>query len=211
MCCLIDRKHKETYSKIRISPNRGSQMSKITKLLIQRVRNGNQNAFGQLVELHQFHVEATIRGMLGNCAEVEDVGQETFIRAYKNLNQFKGEASFQTWVTRIAINLSLNELKKRNKQRERFQLTEDTSKYERNLEGNRSNDSMETRDLVQQGINQLDDKFRSVLVLRLIQGYSTKETAEILEIPQGTVLSRLNTAQKRLKEALVKLHPELNK
>jgi len=181
-------------------------MDEITKQLIEQVRKGSQDAFGQLVDLHQNHLAATIRGMLGNCPEVEDVGQETFVRAYNNIEQFKGTATFRTWLTRIGINLSLNELKKRKKQRERFQLTEDTSKYERNFE---TNEAKETQDLVQKAIRELDIKFRSVLVLRLIQGYSTKETAGILEIPQGTVLSRLNAAQKKLKEVLLKMHPEL--
>ena len=182
------------------------EITKQTSELIEKVRKGNQAAFGQLVDLHQYHLAATVRGMLGNCPEVEDVGQDTFVRAYKNIHQFKGEASFKTWLTRIGINLSLNELKKRKKQRERFQLTDNTAKYEKQFA---NNDSMETKELVQQGINQLDPKFRSVLVLRLIQGYSTKETAEIMEIPQGTVLSRLNAAQKKLKEILLQLHPEL--
>lgn len=181
-------------------------MEEKTNQLIQEAKKGSQSAFGQLVDLNQHHLAATIRGMLGNCAEVEDVGQETFIRAYKNLHQFKEEASFKTWLTRIAINLSLNELKKRKKQRERFQLTDDTAKYER---GFQTNESKETQDLVQKGISQLDVKFRSVLVLRLIQGYSTKETADIMEIPQGTVLSRLNVAQKKLKAVLLKMYPEL--
>jgi len=172
--------------------------------LLASVRKGNQEAFGQLVKQYEGVVAATIRGMLGNTPEVEDVGQEVFIRVFKSLHQFKGSSTFKTWITRIAINLSLNELKKRKRLFSRFISTDDTVKFERNVETQDAND---TKEMVQKGISQLDVKFRSVLVLRLIQGYSTKETADILDIPQGTVLSRLNTAQKKLKDIIIKMNP----
>jgi len=174
--------------------------------LLALVKKGNQAAFGQLVKKYEGVVAATIRGMLGNSPEVKDVGQEVFIRVYKNIHQFKGDASFKTWITRIAINLSLNELKKRKRLFSRFITTDDTVKFEKNII---TQDVQDIKEMVQKGIGELDVKFRSVLVLRLIQGYSTKETAAILEIPQGTVLSRLNTAQKKLKDVLIKMNPNL--
>lgn len=173
---------------------------------IQQAQKGDSNAFKQLVDMHKNHVAATIRGMLGNVPEVDDVGQEVFIRFYKNINQFKGNSSLKTYLTRIAINLSLNQLKKGKRDRTFAQPIKDdriggmaTDEYEKN----------ETRQLVQTALNRMDAKFKTVLVLRMLQGYSTKETAEILDIPLGTVLSRLNAAQKKLKEILVQLNPEL--
>ncbi len=180
------------------------------KRLLELAKQGNQLAFQAIVKQHQKHLAITIKGMLGNVSEVDDVGQETFIRFYKSIHQFKGNASLKTYLTRIAINLSLNALKKRKKQYERFE-TGAAADLKMKLRGVESSDrSTDINDLVHQALNYVDPKFRSVLVLRMLEGYSTKETADILEIPLGTVLSRLNTAQKKLKEVILKLNPDIH-
>lgn len=169
--------------------------------LLQNAMNGNQSAFRQIVDQHQQHIVATIRGMLGNDVAVDDVAQETFIRFYRSMKNFQGKSSLKTYLTRIAINLSLNELKKRKRQQQIFRSSETITNYGDNMvkdEGKRN----DIQEIVRKGIERLDDKFKSVLVLRMLQGYSTKETAEILDIPLGTVLSRLNTAQKKLKNII---------
>jgi len=106
-----------------------------------------------------------------------------------------------TYLTRIAINLSINELKKRQRKSKIFfrNLSEedfDIPDY------NNQNQFDDQKEIVQRAIQRLEPKFRSVVVLRLIDGYSTSETAEILKLPIGTVLSRLARAQKKLKEIL---------
>jgi len=169
--------------------------------MLQKAMNGNQSAFRQIVDLHQRHIGATVRGMLGNDIAVDDVAQETFIRFYKSMQNFKGQASLKTYLTRIAINLSLNELKKRKRQQQIFRSSETITNYGENMTKDEGKQS-DIREIIHKGIERLDDKFKSVLVLRMLQGYSTKETAEILDIPLGTVLSRLNTAQKKLKEII---------
>lgn len=173
-------------------------------LLLQQAINGNQQAFRQIVEYHQGHIAATIRGMLGNVEAVEDVAQETFVRFYKSMQNFKGKSSLKTYLTRIAINLSLNELKKRKRQRQIFSPTEHVQHYEAKVVTDEGK-QQEVRELVEKALERLDEKFKSVLVLRMLQGYSTQETADILDIPLGTVLSRLNTAQKKLKTIIVEL------
>ena len=144
---------------------------------------------------------AIVIGMLGFCTEADDIGQETFIRFYKSLDRFRGDASVGTYLTRIAINLSLNEIKRRQRQRKLFFF-----KSENNIENipsyTDSTNQKETRKIVQQAIQKLEPKFRTVVVLRLIEGYSTQETAQILSLPLGTVLSRLARAQSKLKNIL---------
>ena len=103
-----------------------------------------------------------------------------------------------TYLTRIAMNLSLNELKRR-KRRTFFSLNDEN--IEINIpDEDRSTENRETEELVEKALEKLEPKFRAVIVLRLLEGYSTAETAEILALPIGTVLSRLARGQKKLKK-----------
>lgn len=136
--------------------------------------------------------------MLGHCTEAEDVGQETFIRFYKSLDKFRGDASIGTYLTRIAINLSINEIKRRQHRR-KFFFSNPHSKIENVPD---TNEKKEITEIVRLGIQKLKPKLRTVIVLRLINGYSTRETAQILNLPPGTVLSRLSRAQIKLKDIL---------
>lgn len=140
-------------------------------------------------------------GMLGHCIEAEDIGQETFIRFYKSLNKFRGESSISTYLTRIAINLSLNEIKRRQRLRKYFSTTSEDG-MDNIPENTTSKNKKETQEIVNLGIQKLEPKFRSVLVLRLILGYTTQETAKLMKLPVGTVLSRLTRAQMKLKDIL---------
>lgn len=169
--------------------------------LVDATLAGNDNAFKELVRRYESRVAATVIGMLGKCPEAEDVGQETFIRFYKSLKNFRKESTVGTYLTRIAINLSLNELKRRKKRSMFFFQKEGDEQF--NIpDDSAQTDYSQDREMVQQAIQKLEPQFRSVIVLRLIDGYSTEETAEILNIPLGTVLSRLARAQKKLKELL---------
>lgn len=162
---------------------------------------GDDVAFKELIKRHESRVAATVIGMLGKCPEAEDVGQETFIRFYKSLNKFRGESDVETYLIRIAINLSLNELKRRKRRSLIFFRKPHEKEFD--IPDEKSLDLYdENKDIIQRAIHRLEPKFRSVIVLRLIDGFSTTETAEILKIPTGTVLSRLARAQKKLKELL---------
>lgn len=144
-------------------------------------------------------------GMLGYCPETEDIGQETFIRFYQSLDKFRGDASIGTYLTRIAINLSLDELKRRKRQR-KFFFSRSDNKAKNIPDTNTPKKKKEIKEIVHLSIQKLEPKFRSVIVLRLIAGYSTQETAQILNLPVGTVLSRLARAQMKLKEILKPLY-----
>ncbi len=140
-------------------------------------------------------------GMLGYCTEAEDIGQETFIRFYKSLNSFRSESSISTYLTRIAINLSLNEIKRRQRRRKHISDNSDEG-LDKIPETSVSKNKSETKEIVNLAIQKMEPKFRSVLVLRLILGYTTQETAKLLELPAGTVLSRLARAQMKLRDIL---------
>jgi RNA polymerase sigma-70 factor (ECF subfamily) len=168
--------------------------------LIAEVRNGRTEAFRGLVERYEGQVAATVIGMLGQGAEVQDVGQEVFVRFYRSLEGFRGEAALGTYLTRIAMNLCYNEIGRRMKQRERAGGGEAALLGLVDVD-DRTGSGPERSD-IRQAILALDTKFRSVVVLRLVKGHTTEETAHILGVPMGTVLSRLSRAQKMLAERL---------
>ncbi len=179
------------------------------KELIEATLEGKDGTFRELIKRYEPKVAGTIIGMLGQCPEAEDVGQETFIRLYKNLKNFRGESNLGTYITRIAINLSLNELKRRKRKNMLFFRREDEGRLD--MPDETPADPMDgNKELVHWAIQQLEMKFRSVIVLRLLEGYSTEETGEILNLPVGTVLSRLSRAQQKLKKLLLPYLKEMS-
>ena len=172
--------------------------------LVAHAREGDRRAFRLLVERYEADVAATVVAMLGPTAEVDDVAQEVFIRFYRSLDRFRGEAAVSTYLKRIAINRSLDALRRRKRFLSRFLSRDDEAIHvtEPALEDEGRLEDRERARFVHEAIEALPPKHRAVVVLRLIEGYSTEETAAILEIPYGTVLSRLSRAHAKLKTLL---------
>lgn len=171
--------------------------------LVDRAREGDQEAFRSLVERYEDMVAATVTGMLGAGPEADDVGQRVFITFYKKLDQYRGDGGVAPYLNRIAVNTALNALKKQ-KRRTQQMISRDQEEHTP-LPDPDSRASMQTfslKEITEEALQTLSPKHRSVVVLRLIQGYSTRETAEILDIPDGTVLSRLHRARKQLQTLL---------
>jgi RNA polymerase sigma-70 factor (ECF subfamily) len=178
--------------------------------LIARARVGDDRAFAVLVGRYERAVAATVIGMLGPGDDADDVGQETFIRFHRALASFRGESSLKTYLVHIAMNLSLNALKRRRRSVLRFVSRDDSSDEgdppvdlpEPRVGPEGDVDAKELQMLVRAAVRRLGEKHRAVVVLRLFQDYSTKETADILGVPEGTVLSRLSRAMKELESLL---------
>ena len=166
--------------------------------LVQKALKGDRYAFKEIVDNYKQQVAKTVIGFLGNTREAEDVGQEVFIRFYKSMNQYKGDSALATYLTRIAINLSLNEIK-----RQKRNVSSDIDDVSYKLSVNDEPGVKDNVDTVTKALQELEPEFRSVIILRFIDGFSTKETAEILKLPIGTVLSRVSRAQKKLKKILM--------
>jgi RNA polymerase sigma-70 factor (ECF subfamily) len=160
----------------------------IDEVLIGKSMDGDMAAFKMLVIRHEGKVAGVVRSMLGATPEAEDVGQEVFIRFYDSLS---------TYLVRIAINLSLNELKRKKRTSSRFTTMEAAA-------GKSAEDMIDLNEQLKYEFARLEPDFQAVATLRLIEGYSTEETSEILGIPLGTVLSRLARAQQKLRVALTK-------
>ncbi|MFY0644467.1 MAG: RNA polymerase sigma factor [Bacteroidia bacterium] len=168
--------------------------------LIKHSLKGDQAAFSEIVRRYQAVVATTAVNMLGNMEDAEEAGQQTFIRLYKSLKSFKGNSELKTYITRICINVCLSALKKRKKQRERIVSLDDH--ISNSLHDSKFEEDYENKELVAIALSRLDVNSRTIINLRMIQGYSTRETAEILSIAEGTVLSRLKRAMDKLKRIL---------
>ena len=177
------------------------------KKLISLARNGDKDAFRELIIKYEPQIAGTVIGMLGPGPEAEDVGQETFVRFYRALPKFRGEASLSTYLTRIAINLCLNVIRKRKIRKMVFFQKIKTAASQTRDPVNM--DSLYTaKELINRGLRMLDNRFRTDIILRYMNGYTSEETAEILNIPKGTVMSRLARGMDRLKEILKPLYEE---
>ncbi|MFH1568709.1 MAG: RNA polymerase sigma factor [Gemmatimonadota bacterium] len=172
--------------------------------LIERARTGDEDAFRALLNRYEAQVAATAIGMLGPGPDAEEVGQDTFIRFHQSLSRFRGESSLGTYLTRIAINLSLNAAKRRQRARARFwsRDREEDPPPEPAVDGRETVERAAREALVRQAIQELKPEHRAVVVLRLVDGCSTRDTAQLLGIPEGTVLSRLSRALASLKSIL---------
>jgi RNA polymerase sigma-70 factor (ECF subfamily) len=173
--------------------------------LVKASLNGDKNAFGEIVNRYQKMVARTVKGMLGDSVFAEDIGQEVFINLYYSLSEFRGEAKLSTYIQKIAVNLTLNEIKRRKRFFSLFSQKANNEMYEFEIADYDDEERKEASEIVHKALKGLDPKFRIILTMRMLQGYTTKETAEILELPLGTVLSRLSRAQEQLRNILVKL------
>lgn len=168
---------------------------------LARLKRADEAAFRAVVERYEGQVAATVTGILGIGPDVDDIGQETFVKFYRSINRFRGESTIGTYLTRIAINLSLNELRRRRKI-DKLKTPDGPEGGPGVIRENHRPSAEDARVLVRQGLQRLEPKYRTVVVLRLVDGFSTRETAEILDLPHGTVLSRLARGQARLREIL---------
>ncbi len=173
--------------------------------LVNSALKGDKNAFGEIVGRYRKMVARTVKGMLGDTVYAEDIGQEVFIKLYHSLSDFRGESKLSTYIQRIAVNLTLNEIKRRKRFFSMFSQKGNNEMYEFEVPDQDTQERREASELVNKALQAMDPKFRIIVTMRMLQGYSTKETAEILGLPLGTVLSRLSRGQEQLKNILKKL------
>lgn len=179
-------------------------------LIVQRVQAGNVGAFDQLVQKYREPIFSVIYNMTSNREDASDLTQETFIKAFQAIARFKGKSSFFTWIYRIAINTSMTFLKKRN--RRRFisyeKIDEEVSSseiFERLTAKNRSEKGAllsELQEKLNDALQKLSPKHRTVVILHEIEGLEHSEIAEITKVSVGTVRSRLHYAKQQLQSYL---------
>jgi len=171
--------------------------------VIRIVISGDHQAFEWIVKKYKNSVATICLNMLKDQHLAEEVGQETFIRLFKSLDKFKGHSALKTYIGRIAMNLCLNKIKQRKNRQSRFVGNEDHMAHLPS--SSNPSKQIENKELVSMGLAKLDGRSRSLVVLRMVEGYSVKETAEILSIKDGTVMSGLKRALDQLRTALIEL------
>lgn len=174
--------------------------------LIVAVKDGSRPAFSQLVVKYQRKIYALAFQMLGDHAEADDVGQETFLRAYRSIHHFQGDSDFYTWLYRIALNICFDHLRKRKPQ-----LSIDDVSLPPEIEAQGQSDPARLTEARQafrklrEAMLALPDGIRAALILVVIEELPTKTAAQILGCPEGTVSWRVHEARKRLAEAMGEL------
>jgi RNA polymerase sigma-70 factor, ECF subfamily len=176
---------------------------------IKQVKKGDQAAFEDVVMYYQDKIYQHVLRMLGNSHEAEDIAQEAFIRAYVNIHSYDENRKFSTWLYRIATNLTIDRIRKRKpdyyldaevKGTDGLdmysQLAVDDKLPEDELEG------LELQKYIQKQIAQLPPKYRSIIMLRYLEDFSLQEISDILDIPIGTVKTRIHRGREALRKKL---------
>lgn len=170
--------------------------------LVSRAKNGERNAFSELVSIHAQGVRNVIYRMCGNAQIAEDAAQETFIQAWLHLDSYRPQASLRNWLYRIALNAATDMLRK--ERRILPGALEDLELQDSGPGPEAVFFQEERTTVIQKAVLSLPDACRAVLVLREYEGLSYQEIADTLNIPLGTVMSRLNYARKLLRDKLEK-------
>lgn len=170
---------------------------------VRRVQHGDTGCFEILVRRHQKATLNLIYRLLGDYDEAAEVAQEVFLSAYKSINQFRGHANFSTWLYRIAFNHASTRRKNLKLAQQRYIPLEDTDIAGENTGDPAYNfEQKEIQQRVQQALNSLNEEEAMVILLRDLQDVPYEDVAAMLEIPIGTVKSRLHRARQSLKARL---------
>jgi RNA polymerase sigma-70 factor (ECF subfamily) len=174
--------------------------------LVARAQSGDDHAFEELVRRYRNDVFALNYHFLRNREEAWDISQEVFIKAYRSLRHFRGEASIKTWLLRIAANRCKDVFKKRRLETVSFDDALDATQAPSALPG--PDERTEARELgraIDEAVAALPAKHRAAFVLREYDGLSYQEMAEVMQCNIGTVMSRLHHARRKLQNALVQM------
>lgn len=184
-------------------------MELLVKKRIKQVLKGDQDAYAEIVEIYKDRVYHICYRMLGNQHESEDIAQEAFLRAYVNIQRFNTNLKFSTWLYRIATNLCIDRIRKKKPDyyldaevagtdglNMYSQIPASTKLPEEDVE------KMELQETIQMEISKLPEKYRSVIVLKYIEELSLNEISETLDLPLGTVKTRIHRGREALRKQL---------
>jgi len=194
-------------------PNAGSSI-KGDHELVQRVQAGDQTAFRELYDKYHRRAFAVAVGVVKNQDDALDAVQEAFVKVHKNIDKFQGTSSFYTWLYRIVMNVSIDHIRRKSRRKsldfderalhEESEVAGDGALVPSVTDANPGKAALrrELGGAIQAALQQLPEHHRAVIVLREIEGMSYEEMAEALEVPKGTIMSRLFHARKKMQAAL---------
>jgi RNA polymerase sigma-70 factor (ECF subfamily) len=177
--------------------------------LVEACRAGQTEAFGALVERYQDRLFQTVRRLGSSDEDARDVLQDTFLRAFEKLDQFQGDSSFYTWVYRIAVNLALSGYRRQRARTLRVchggrlaPRSEDPPDDSADADPTFAIERAERERFVEAALNKLGPEHRAVVILKDFDGHRYEEISAILDVPVGTVRSRLHRARCELRDRL---------
>src|SRR6476661_3815627 len=193
-----------------------NESQELDQALVARVQRGDSVAFDLLVRKYQHRVQALIARYVHDWSEVQDVAQDTFIRAYRAIGNFRGDAQFYTWLHRIAVNTAKNHLVSHNRRPPTDDIDIDDAEQFASGMRLRDNDTPE-RELMRQQLEQtvmraveaLPEELRVAITLREVDGLSYEEIAKRMDCPIGTVRSRIFRAREAIDQEM-RPHMESN-
>jgi RNA polymerase sigma-70 factor (ECF subfamily) len=185
-------------------------VSDLEKLLIKKSQSGDVESFELLISSYDKRAYNIAYRIMGNEEDAKDMAQEALFRVFKSLKDFKGQAAFSTWLYRIVTNVCLDELRRRkNEKYVSIDSTIHTDSGELHMELCSDKETpeniyerVEQRELIKNAIKEMSEDYRSVIILRDIQGFSYEEISVILDWSLGTVKSRINRARTMLRDKL---------
>ncbi len=162
--------------------------------LVEKAKNGDIEAFGELIENNKLKMYKTAKAILNNEDDICDAIQETLISIYKNLNKLKENKFFSTWIIRILINKCYDIIAKNKSQGKVVDILE--------VQDLKTYDKYECNSIVSKALDEIEEDLRTITILYYYNGFSVKEISEMLNIPEGTVKSRLSRARNKIYEIL---------
>jgi len=183
--------------------------------MVLAVREGDTIAYRGLVEKYQERVYHMVYGMVRNREDARDITQDAFVKAYDNIQRFRLESSFYTWIYRIAMNRAIDHLRRRKRDGttefdDQIAQRDERGGIDEVHHGDSPSRTLERKrlyDRIMSAMQELPEDQRQVVLLRELEGLSYKEIAEVMEVPEGTVMSRLYYARKKLQKALADERP----
>jgi RNA polymerase sigma-70 factor, ECF subfamily len=190
-----------------------SEFPETDAALVQRVRDGDRSAFGELVKRYQSRVYRLAMRFTKSPDEALEVLQETFLNVFRKLDGFRAESAFSSWLYRITVNTSLMHLRKGRSGPQEVPLEDlpaSLGPVAEDWSGRADSAALrdEARKLIQEAVDELPEKYRTVFLLRDVEDLSTEEVAEILEITVPTVKTRLHRARLHLRDRLAGYYEE---
>ncbi|MDD9267059.1 RNA polymerase sigma factor SigW [Paenibacillus sp. GCM10023248] len=192
-------------------------MNFVEARLAKLARNGDRNAFAELVELYKDKIFHLAYRMLNNKQEAEDAVQETFLRVYTNLHRYDENQKFSTWIFRIGTNLCIDKLRRR---KNTYSLDAEMPDGEGNdyyamLPSNEDTPEKqimvsETQEQIRRAIATLPEKYKSIVVLRYLQDMSLQEISEVLDMPVTTIKTRVHRGREYLRKRLEQEEQDAN-
>jgi RNA polymerase sigma-70 factor, ECF subfamily len=168
--------------------------------LILEVQEGSHGAFRELVELHMRRVYDLAYGFVNDHDDAEDIAQEVFVKVFRSIKDFRQESGFSTWLYRIAANSSLDRLKQRKRSIARFVPMEESQAGEVSIDPR--TDQIDASARIERALHELPTLQRAVVMLRHMEGFSTRQVSDILKCSEGTVKTHLHRGLKKMRSKL---------